>query len=505
MSDPKRKLIAMKGVIKEFPGVRALDGVDFTLEAGEVHVLFGENGAGKSTLISILSGVYHPTEGTITKYGEQVKFNSVHDASNAGVGTVFQEFSLVSTLRVYENIYLGNELGKGLFVSHPQMIQGTTKLFQDLGFHINVTSRVSKLSRAEQQMVEIAKAFHFKADILILDEPTASLTDKETSKLFSFIGRAKEQGVGIIYISHRIHEFEKIADRITILRDGKTIATLPGKGVSEEKLVELMTGREIGAIYPKINRMEQCPTLLSLRNIVSHGVKNVSLDVKAGEVLGIAGLVGSAKSRIWRSVVGLQPIHGGIVTLKGKDITKAKTKTIIENGLYYLPPDRKYEGLQLSATSRDNLSVDLANLKSSKGTMGFLSPSKIELAVNELSERVNLSQEYIEKTVSQLSGGNKQKVLFGKGLSTDRDVYIFDEPTVGVDMGTRAALYRLLKVIAESGKAVVVISSDLSEVMNISHRLLVFSNGEIAAELTGEEVSEEQVLKYFFAELNAVA
>jgi len=340
---------------------------------------------------------------------------------------------------------------------------------------------------------------------LILDEPTASLTERETEKLFSFITNAKENGVGIIYISHRIHEFEKIADRITILRDGQLIETVAAKGTSEAHLIELMTGRAIGDVYPKIKRQPEGEVVLSLRDVHAWGVNGVSLDVKAGEVLGVAGLVGSAKSRVWRSVVGLQPVKSGSVKLKGIDVTNAKTRKLIQNGLFYLPPDRKNEGLQLSATSRDNLNLSILNRSEIVGRVGLLLPNKKKQLADKIGKRVGLSETYFNKTVSTLSGGNQQKVLFGKGFGEERDIYILDEPTVGVDMGTRAALYRLIKEIAESGKAVVVISSDLSEVMNLSHRLLVFSNGKIAAELTGNDVTEETVLKHFFAELRATA
>ncbi|MCP4073952.1 MAG: sugar ABC transporter ATP-binding protein [Hyphomicrobiales bacterium] len=505
MSSSKTPLVEMRDISKQFPGVKALDGVDFTLESGEVHVLFGENGAGKSTLISILSGVYPPSAGIVKISGDEVDFRSVHDATDAGIGTVFQEFSLVPTLTVFENIYLGSELSRGLFIDRSAMVLGAQKLFEDLGFEINVRQRVSKLSRAEQQMVEIAKAFHFKADVLILDEPTASLTERETEKLFSFIRNARENGVGVIYISHRIHEFEQIADRITVLRDGQLIGTVVAKGISEAQLIEMMTGRSIGEVYPKIDRKKDGEIVLSLTNVHAWGVNGVSLDVRAGEVLGIAGLVGSAKSRVWRSVIGLQPVKSGTVTLKGVDVTNAKTRDLIKRGLFYLPPDRKNEGLQLSASSRENLNLSILNRSEIVSRIGLLSPDKKKQLADEIGERVGLSKTYFDRTVSKLSGGNQQKVLFGKGFGEERDIYIFDEPTVGVDMGTRAALYRLMKEITESGKAVVVISSDLPEVMNLAHRLLVFSNGKIAAELTGKDVTEENVLKYFFAELRATA
>ena len=505
MATSNTLVVEMKDISKEFPGVKALDSVDFTLEPGEVHVLFGENGAGKSTLISILSGIYRPTAGTVKIQGNHVSFRSVHDAAMAGIGTVFQELSLVPTLTVFENIYLGSEIKRGFFIDRSAMVRGAEKLFIDLGFELNVHELVAKLSRAQQQMVEIAKAFHCKAKVLILDEPTASLTDWETKKLFSFIMAAKENGVGVIYISHRIQEFTLIADRITVLRDGKLIATVAAKGISESHLIEMMTGRSIGEIYPKISYRSDGDVILSLREVHSSGVNGVSLDVKAGEVLGIAGLIGSGKSRVWRSILGLQVVKSGAVILKGNDVTHAKTRHLISNGMFYLPPDRKNEGLHLAASSRENLNLCVLNRPEVIGKARIISPTAQRKLVDEIGRRVDLTESLLGRTVSKLSGGNQQRVLFGKAFGKENDIYIFDEPTVGVDVATRAELYRLIKEIVESGKAVVIISSDLPEVMNLSHRLLVFANGTISTELIGKDIIEENVLKHFFTATRATA
>jgi len=493
-------LVEMKGITKEFPGIRALSNVDFRLERGEVHVLFGENGAGKSTLISILSGVYPPTSGTIEIEGKAAEFRSVQEARNAGIGTVFQEFSLVPTLKVFENVHLGKEPMRGPFVDRRAMERSTRALFKDLGFDIDVRAHVARLSRAQQQMVEIAKALHARARLLILDEPTASLTEKETQKLFSFIRRARESGVGIIYISHRIQEFAAIADRITVLRDGRKIGTVGAKDVSEGTLVELMTGRAIDKVYPHIRRSPQPQTLLSMRGIRANGVNGVDIDVRAGEVLGVAGLVGSGKSRVWRSMLGLQPLKAGTVTLQGKDVTGLATRRLLKSGIFYLPPDRKNEGLLLAASARDNIRLGLLDRRDLAGPLGTHSPARSRAEADAIGRRVELSPQALPKAVATLSGGNQQKVLFGKGFGEERLIYILDEPTVGVDMGTRSQLYLLIRDLAEAGKAVVVISSDLPEVMHLSHRLLVFSGGRISAELEGESISEERVLRHFFSE-----
>lgn len=498
-------VIEMTRISKEFPGVKALSGVDFKLARGEVHVLFGENGAGKSTLISILSGVYRPSSGTLRIDGEEVAFHSVHDAAERGIGTVFQEFSLVPTLSVFENVYLGREPRRGAFIDRRAMAAGARALFQDLGFDIDIRRRVSNLSRAQQQMVEIAKALHAKARVLILDEPTASLSEKETRKLFAFIAKASAGGVGIIYISHRIQEFREIADNISVLRDGRLIATVPARDTSEKVLVELMTGRSIDQIYPEINRRPGSAALMTLRQIQSAGVRGVDIDVRAGEVLGVAGLVGSGKSRVWRSILGLQPITGGTVTMKGCDVTHATTRDMLRRGVYYLPPDRKSEGLQMTATARENINLSLLGRPDVVGRLGFLLPRRRQVLADAIGARVDIARGGMDRVVSKLSGGNQQKVLFGKGFGAEREIYIFDEPTVGVDMGTRAALYQLIKEIAEAGKAVVVISSDLPEVMNLSHRLLVFSKGKVSAELAGSEIVEGNVLNHFFTETGVEA
>ncbi|MDW6020164.1 sugar ABC transporter ATP-binding protein [Mesorhizobium sp. BAC0120] len=493
-------LVEMTGITKEFAGVKALSGVDFRLEPGEVHVLFGENGAGKSTLISILSGVFRQTSGTLKLDGGEVDLHSVHDAAAHGIGTVFQEFSLVPTLRVYENMFLGREPRKGLFIDRATMRREAARVFRELGFDVDIGRRVSSLSRAEQQMVEIAKVFLARTRVLILDEPTASLTEKETRKLFDFIVKAKANGVGIVYISHRIQEFAEIADRISVLRDGRLIGTVAARGTSERELVELMTGRSIDRIYPEISRKPGGATVMSLRNIQTWGVRGTSVEVRAGEVLGVAGLVGSGKSRVWRGALGLQPLIAGEVSIRGRDVTGSPTRKLLRDGVFYLSPDRKNEGLQLTASARDNIALSLLDRPDISRSLGFVSPRRIKQLSSDIGQRVDISPAYMKRAVVNLSGGNQQKVLFGKGFGRDQDVYIFDEPTVGVDMGTRAALYRLIKEIAEAGKAVVLISSDLPEVMNLAHRLLVFSQGRISAELEGPSITEENVLKHFFTD-----
>lgn len=489
----------MTGISKTFPGVRALDGVDFTLLPGEVHVLFGENGAGKSTLISILSGVYPQTTGSLKLSGLDVTLDSVKAARRHGVAAVFQEFSLVPTMSVAENIYLGAEPRRGPFVDKRAMRRNAQKLFDDLGFAIDVRRPVVTLSRAQQQMTEIAKAIHFEARTLILDEPTASLTERETDALFRIIGDAKARGVGIVYISHRIQEFSRIADRITVLRDGRLIGTVQARDTSPKKLIEMMTGRAVGEIYPQIVRYHPAEVLLSVRGLHTPGVRGVDIEVRRGEVLGVAGLVGSGKSRIWRAVMGLAATKSGSVRFKDKDVTNAATRRMIHDGVFYLPPDRKSEGLMLSATTRKNIDLGAISQPTASGLAGTLSPARLRAISAGIADKVGLQGAHLDRAISNLSGGNQQKAMFGKGFGRDYDIYILDEPTVGVDLGTRATLYKLIKELAESGKAVVLISSDLPEVLYLAHRVAVFSAGHIAKTFNDGEIGEEAVLASFFA------
>ena len=495
-------LLTTRKLTKTYPGVHALKAVDFDLMAGEVHVLFGENGAGKSTLISMLAGANTPSEGKIYLEGHEVAFDSVARAKEHGVFTVFQEFSLIPTLTVAENMFLGQEPRSGLLIDHAEMRRRAQEIFDTLGFPISPTAQVSSLSRAQQQMLEISKAFHGEPKVLILDEPTASLTDREVDHLFNFIKIQKDKGVGIIYISHRMQEFERIADRITVLRDGAKVGTVGISNTDEASLVEMMTGRSIDEIYPQISS-KFGEVVLEVDNLSTQGVSPTSLTLRRGEVLGVAGLVGCGKSRFFRAMMGLVPTQSGTIRLKGCDITGRPTRDIIRAGLYYLSPDRKHEGLDLAKTSDENLSLNVIT-SGAPVKRGWINWHSVRNAVGTIATRVELPDNYRTRRVSQLSGGNQQKVLFGKAFGQEADVYIFDEPTVGVDMGTRAALYLKIKELAEAGKAVVVISSDLPEAINLSHRLMVFANGFVSAELPRIEATEDTVLKHFFTERESV-
>lgn len=485
-------LLVTRALTKAYPGVLALNAVDFDLHSGEVHVLFGENGAGKSTMISLLAGANTPTSGEIIMRGEGVSFASVADAQARGIYTVFQEFSLIPTMTVAQNMFLGREPGPGPFLSPGRMRRAAAKTLAELGFQIDPDMTVARLSRAQQQMVEIAKAMQGDLSVLILDEPTASLTDREVDQLFDVIRRLKTQDVGIVYISHRVHEFERIAERVTVLRDGAKIGTAAMQGMTEQKLVDMMAGREVRDIYPAIAHTPG-ETVLKIENLVAWGVNGVSVEVRRGQILGVAGLVGSGKSRMFRAAMGLLPVASGKIRFRGEDVTNAPTRRMVRAGAWYLSPDRKHEGLILAGTPDANLRIDLM-----LGGGPLLNTRLMQARADDIFRHVELPDTYRTRVVAKLSGGNQQKVLFGKAFGHDADLYIFDEPTVGVDMGTRAALYRLIAELCEKGKAVVVISSDLPEVMNLSHRAIVLANGRITAELQKPEISEDALLRHFF-------
>lgn len=495
--EPGDTLLRTVGLSKRYPGVLALDAVDFDLRAGEVHVLFGENGAGKSTLISLLAGANLPSGGEIRMHGKAVRFANVHDARRQGISAVFQEFSLIPTLSVAQNLSLGDEPRKGGLLDRTAVRARARTMLADLGFEIDDHATVSGLTRAQQQMVEIAKGLRGEVSVLILDEPTASLTDKETQRLFELVARLKTRGVGIVYISHRMQEIAQIADRITVLRDGRKITTVEAASTNADRLIELMSGRAIEQIYPQIAHRPAEVVLEVDRLSSPNGVRNASLVVRRGEVVGLAGLVGCGKSELFRAVYGLDPVNAGSVVFKGQTRTGTKVRQLLDEGMFYLPPDRKGEGLVLGFTSRANISLPLLS-GPLRGRGGWLRKRLGMRLSAAAAERVELAPRNLDRPVALLSGGNQQKVLFAKGMTRDAALYVFDEPTVGVDVGTRSALYQVIRKLCEGGAAVVVISSDLPEVLHLSHRVYVMCRGEIAGELVGGDIEESRVLNLFF-------
>lgn len=492
-------LLALEGISRQFPGVLALDRVNFDLNPGEVHVLFGENGAGKSTLISIVAGALSGSSGRMLYQGKPVAFRNVHSARSKGIHAVFQEFSLVPQFSVEQNLSLGTEKTRYGLLQKGKGREKARDILDRLGFDIDLDQKVATLSRAEQQMVEIAKVFSSDLSVLILDEPTASLTEKETDRLFSLIEQAKKDKVGIIYITHRMGEIRRISDRITVLRDGRQIKTVNTRDVTDKTLVELMTGRVIDKIFPKI-RFNPDKTVLSLCSVTNfdHSVREVSLTVKKGEIVGMAGLVGSGKSRAMRACFGIDPIAGGEIRFKGETVRRPSPSRMLGRGMFYVPSDRHNEGLVMMRSVRENITLPSLALNHLSRYSGFLRRKEEGDMAHSLSRKLNLSPLKTSRRVESFSGGNQQKALLSRVLTRDIDLYVFDEPTVGVDIGTRTAIYEFIKDLCEQGAAIVLISSDLPEILNLSRRCYVFYRGKIRAELEGNQINEQKILHHFF-------
>ncbi|MCD1265391.1 sugar ABC transporter ATP-binding protein [Shinella sumterensis] len=491
-------LLSLSGVTKQYPGVLALADFDFDLRAGEVHVLFGENGAGKSTMISMIAGASRPSAGEIRLRGELVDFRSVQLARRAGVRAVFQEFSLVPELTVEENIFLGQEASRGPFLDKAELRQRARAILDHLGFDLKNDQPVAYLSRADQQMVEIAKAFVDDIAVLILDEPTASLTEKETDRLFALVDAAKKNGTGVIYITHRMAEIKRLGDRVTVLRDGRKIATLDAQDISEERLIELMTGRVIEQVFPNIG-FAPAALMLEIENLTLAGgvVRDASIQVRAGEVVGIAGLVGCGKGEIGRAAFGLERVRAGRIRFKGRDTTGHSPSAMLKDGMFYLPSDRRNEGLVMARGGRENIA--LSSLDDNAFTrFGFLKRSAEAKITQKLAQDVELRPMDLERSVDQFSGGNQQKIVIAKALARKIDFFIFDEPTVGVDVGTRVAIYALIRDLCEAGAGILLISSDLPEILHLSHRAYVMYRGTIRSEIAQADLSQENLLSHFF-------
>lgn len=497
-ANPTSALIEMTGIKKRFPGVLALDQIDFELRPGEVHVLFGENGAGKSTLINVISGTFGPDGGTYAFCGEPIANLNPYRARQIGISPVFQEFSLAPDLTIEENLFLGREISRAGVLNKREMSQKVAQVLDELGFELSASRRVGELSRAQQQMTEIAKALLHDVRVLILDEPTASLSERETERLFQIIDELKAKGVGIIYVSHRMAEIKRLADRVTVLRDGRLVGTVEAAVVTEEKLVEMMTGRTFDALFPLIeNRAGD--TLLQTTQLTTSDrlVDHVDFTVRAGEVVGIAGLVGCGKSELARAIFGLEDIESGNIELLGEEIKRPTPAHMLRTGLCYFPSDRVAEGLALPRAIRENMSLAALDLPAfaSRGILKIRSERRL---AQEMIKRLTVAPGDPEKRVEFLSGGNRQKVMLARGLERDVKVYLFDEPTVGIDVGAKAEIYNLIKEMAEGGAAVVVISSELPEVIHLSHRAYVMHRGALVADLTGDDINEATILSHFF-------
>ena len=490
----ERTVLQMKGVKKYFPGVKALDGVDFELKKGEIHALLGENGAGKSTLIKILTGIYSMTEGSIHIKGEEVHMKSVKDARENRIAAIHQEICLVPYISVARNIYLGRELRNKLGLMDDKTMEAETqKLLDQLGMDIDASKEVRQYSIAQQQLIEIAKALALDAEILLMDEPTSSLTEKEVTNLFETIRRLKDNGTSIIYISHRMEELFELSDRVTVLRDGQYIGTYVTQETTREELVAAMVGRQLTEFYVK-DSVPQDEVYLEVKNLSRNGVfQDVSFTLRKGEILGVSGMVGAGRSEVARAIVGIDAKNGGEVLLEGKSLNIQKPIDAINAGIVLIPENRKEEGLVLENSVRFN--TTLAVLKQFIRGI-FWNRKKEEEIVDGHINSLKIRTPHQEQLILNLSGGNQQKVVIAKWLATEPKVLIMDEPTRGVDVGAKAEIYTIMNSLAKQGISIIMISSDLPEIINMSDRVLVMREGKLAGILDKDEIGQEQIMRY---------
>ncbi|MBX3567542.1 MAG: sugar ABC transporter ATP-binding protein [Rhizobiaceae bacterium] len=503
--DRATPLLSASGISKRFGAVQALDAMNFDLKRGEVHVLFGENGAGKSTLINVIAGAIQPDQGALVVDGKVVRFRDVQDARRSGVAAMFQEFSLAPDLTVEENIFLGAEPRRYGFLRIAERRARVREALARFGFAIKPTSIVSHLSRAEQQMVEMTKALLTEPRVLILDEPTASLSQKETESMFGLVRHLCSQGVGIIYITHRMKEIEAIGDRVTIMRDGRFVKTVEVATTSQKSLVEFMTGRSFEQFYPEIPH-DPGEVVVDVENLTTANgcVSQVSFQVRTGEILGIAGLVGCGKSEMIRAVFGLEPLRSGTIKVNGRNVPTLSPGKLLEMGVAYITSDRRNEGLMLLRPTKENLTLSsLGQVELSRA--GWLKIATEKSFASRLGERLRVRPLDLDKLVVKYSGGNQQKIMIAKAMGRATRIFLFDEPTVGIDVSARVEVYGFIKELVAAGAAVVVVSSDLPEVMNLSHRLLVVRNGEIVDDVGGQDISEARVLHGFFGTKDAAS
>jgi len=486
-------LLEMRGIGKSFPGVRALEGVDFDLRAGGVHVLLGENGAGKSTLMKILSGAYRCDTGEVRMNGQVVRLHPPVEARRLGVNTIYQECSLVPHLPVYANVFLGRErcLGGG-FLDRRGMRAATSRILHDLGIELDPDARVSRLSIAQQQMVEIARALAFTARIIVMDEPTSALTRTEIDKLFGLIRAVRERGVGIVYISHRMEEIMEVGDRVTVLRDGRRVASSPVAAVDIPQLIRWMADRELADHFP---RRPTTPgeSALEVEHLGTAGkLAGVGFVLRRGEILGVAGLMGSGRSTLARVLFGELRAQSGQVRIHGRIARIRSPAAAVGHRLGYLPEDRKQMGLVLPLSVRQNIA--LANPERVYPWGWRRSRVEQQLARTQV-DQLRIRTPHLEQPVVNLSGGNQQKVVLGKWLAREADVLIFDEPTRGIDVAAKVDIYELMNRLTERGAAILMISSDLPEILGMSDRILVMRDGRVAAEFPRGAADQERVLR----------
>ena len=486
-------ILELKNIDKSFPGVHALNNVCFDVREGEVHALMGENGAGKSTLMKVLTGIYTKDSGTIVYNGKEVEFHNAREAQDAGVIIVHQELNMMGHLTVAQNIFVGREPMKGIKIDDKKMIEDSKKLFKELNIDIDPTETMSKLTVGKQQMCEIAKAISHEAKVIIFDEPSSALTDAEIEELFKIIRDLREQGLGIVYISHRMDEIKQITDRVTVMRDGCYVGTLVTADCSKEDIINMMVGR---VIYeePKAHSMvaEDAPVVLKVDHLnAGRMVQDVSFELRKGEILGFAGLMGAGRTETARAIFGADPKESGDIYVNGKLVEIKSPLDAVKNSIGYLSEDRRRFGIVVQKTVAENSTM--ASLE--RYVKGIFINKKAEKEVaQDYVKQLNIKTPTIDQLVVNLSGGNQQKVVLAKWLVRDCDILIFDEPTRGIDVGAKSEIYKLMNKLAEEGKSIIMISSELQEILRMSDRVLVMCEGKKTGELPIEEATQEAIM-----------
>lgn len=487
-------VLKMENIHKRFSGVYALRGAKLELKTGEVHALLGENGAGKSTLIKILAGIYTPDEGVITYKNMVCEIKGVHDSQAKGISVIHQEICLVPYMTVADNFFLGKEKVKTNFghIHEEDMIDQTQNLLDQLGIDINAKEKVVNLSIAKQQIIEIAKALLTKSEVIIMDEPTASLTQKEVEMLFDTIEKLKKQNITIVYISHRMEELFRVSDRVTVMRDGEYIGTKITKETNQNELIAMMVGRNLTELYIK-SEHQLGEVVLEVKNLCNEYIKNISFNVKKGEILGISGLVGAGRSEVARAIFGIDALKSGEILVEQKKVNIHSPSEAMQSGIALVPENRKEEGLVLIQEVGYNITLPVLNQFS---TAIKIDNSKEQQIINKYIKDLNIKTPSHKQLAGNLSGGNQQKIVIAKWLATKPKVLILDEPTRGVDVGAKAEIYAIMSELAAKGVAIIMISSELPEIINMSDRVIVMSTGKITGELNKQDINSETIMKY---------
>ena len=492
MSQPETEqyILQLRDVVKRYPGVTAMNKVNISFKHGEIHALIGENGAGKSTLIKCVTGCIEPTDGEIIYMGKPWKGLNPIQAIELGIGAVYQEFNLIPHLTVAENIFHGRELTKGLFLDRDAMNKETEIVMRELGIDIDPRSQVKNLSVAYQQMVEIAKTVSADVKFLIMDEPSAPLTELEIEAMFKLVLRLKEKGVTVLYISHRLEELFQIADRVSVLRDGEYICTLNASETNQQELIRLMVGRELVGNYPK-REIPIGDPVLEIKNLCSHYIKNVSLSLRKGEILGLGGLVGAGRTETVRAIFGADTVTGGEILVKGRSQQLHSPKTAVKHGIGLMPEDRKQHGILAGLSVKENITFAcLSNLSPRQ----LIQSAKENEIVQEKIQDLQIKTPSDTQLVKNLSGGNQQKVVLAKWLATNCDILFFDEPTRGIDVGAKQEIYKLMRALTEQGMSIIMISSEMPELLGMSDRIVVMREGCVVGELDAKEATQEIIL-----------